>query len=356
MTTPAWTAAQGAAKPLLLVARLPLARLQSAVLATSLAFWAAGGRPAWAQAPAPTAEACAGEIVDAAAGTPLTFDAMLARASAAKVTIVGERHGVEAHPKAAACLLGALARAWPQADAPSAAVVGALVLEQVERRRQAAIEAFRAEFPETVDGLGARLEWWRTGWPAWRIYQPLLAAAWRARVDVLAADVSSQDVSSQDVSSQDVSSQDVSSQDGAHLGERLAELGARGDQIVATWAEATKIAQCGLLSEEEARKAGRDQALRDLGFVELLERRDGPALFYAGRAHARRDRAVPALLEAAGRSTFVVALQETHAEGVAIDRARALADARGRFDAVWFVGASREGDACDRLRRKGLIP
>lgn len=269
------------------------------------------------------AQGCAGDVVRVADGAPLPFSEVLDLAAKAGTVVLGERHGVEAHPLAAACLLSLL---------PVAPV---LVVEQIGRDRQSLVESWRAEHPETVDGLGARLEWWRTGWPAWRVYRPLFAAAWRARVDLVAAD--------------------KSASDHARLSKALAELGRRGEKLVADWGEAMRVAQCGLPSPEEALKAGREQALRDMSFVETLGGRERPILFYAGRSHARRDRSVPSLLPDAGRSALVVALHETQAGGQPVDRAKAMSEARGRYDLVWFVGVSREGDACARLREKGLI-
>jgi uncharacterized iron-regulated protein len=270
------------------------------------------------------AQDCAGDVVRVEDGASLAFSEVLDQAAKAGTLILGERHGVEAHPQAAACLLALL-------PTPTT-----LVVEQIARDRQGVIATWRADHPETADGLGAALEWWRSGWPAWRVYRPLFAAAWRARVDVVAAD--------------------KSADDDARLSVKLADLGARGERLVADWSEAMRVAQCGLPSPQEARKSGREQALRDIGFVETLGARDGPVLFYAGRSHARRDRSVPSLLAEAGRPALVVSLQETQADGQPVDRAKVLADARGRFDLVWFVGVSREGDACSRLRAKGLIP
>ena len=38
-----------------------------------------------------------------------------------------------------------------------------------------------------------------------------------------------------------------------------------------------------------------------------------------------------------------------------MDRAAVLAEAKGRYDYVWFTGVAEQGDACERLRSKGLI-
>lgn len=281
------------------------------------------GLLAAASASSALAQTCAGDVVRVEDGAPLAFSEVLDLAAKAGTTILGERHGVEAHPQAAACLLALLP------------ISPTLVVEQIGRERQSVVEGWRADHPETVDGLGAKLEWWKTGWPAWRIYRPLLAAAWRARVEVAAAD--------------------KSAADDARLSAKLSELGPRGEKLVADWAEAMRVAQCGLPSPQEALKAGREQALRDMSFVETLRDRSGPTLFFAGRSHARRDRSVPALLSDAGRPALVVALQETMAGGQSVERAKILSEARGRYDLIWFVGVSREGDACTRLREKGLI-
>ena len=33
-----------------------------------------------------------------------------------------------------------------------------------------------------------------------------------------------------------------------------------------------------------------------------------------------------------------------------------LAEAKGRFDVVWFTGIAEQPDACERLRSKGPLP
>jgi hypothetical protein len=42
--------------------------------------------------------------------------------------------------------------------------------------------------------------------------------------------------------------------------------------------------------------------------------------------------------------------------GVVTDRAKVLAEAKGRYDYIWFTGTADRPDACERLRSKGLIP
>ena len=92
---------------------------------------------------------------------------------------IGERHGVEEHPRAAGCLLASISKRANYT----------LVLEHLDPAQQVVLDQYRLDHPEVVDGLGTALKWWTSGWPAWSIYKPLFETAWLGRAPILAGDV-----------------------------------------------------------------------------------------------------------------------------------------------------------------------
>jgi len=253
---------------------------------------------------------------------------------------------VRAHPEAAACLLGAVMAARTASTAPAAGSSGIVspevVLEMLAADQQPVVDGYRAAHPEVADGLGAALKWWETGWPAWSVYLPLIEQAWRTRSILRAGDMAKA----------------ASPLDERQLSQAF---GKQLPVVRASWAAAMKAAHCDLIDDAKASELATRQASRDVAMaaaVSTVVATQRPVLLYAGRAHVRSDRAVGLLLGARhGKNAPVtVALQETAEAGVPIDRAKVLAEARGRYDYVWLTGVAEQPGACDRLRARGLLP
>jgi uncharacterized iron-regulated protein len=287
------------------------------------------------------AETCPGEVIGFGAlyGTNAVALADLSAAiKAAGTVMIGERHGVRAHPEAAACLLRELTRGH-STSAPSPAPT--VVLEMLARDQQSTVDQYRRQHPEIVDGLGAELQWWTTGWPAWAIYAPLFEQVWRGRSALIAGD----------------QPRATPSVDKSRL---EAALGINAPSILASWSTTMKAAHCGLIDDAKAQDLGLKQASRDLHMAERMiatAQPNAPVFLYVGRAHVRRERSLAMYLARATppRPTVVISLQEVSVDGKPVDRAAVLAEAKGRVDYVWFVGTADKGDSCDRLRSKGLI-
>jgi uncharacterized iron-regulated protein len=281
------------------------------------------------------ADSCGGELVavSASATTPATTAALIAAVGTNGTLLIGERHGVREHPKAAACLIAELAtKAAP-----------AVVLEMLTPDQAPTVDAYRAAHPEIVDGLGAQLLWWKTGWPAWPVYAPLLDTVWHTRSALLPGDLAKAAVQKTPA-------------------ELEATFGAKLAAARTSWGEAMTVAHCGLIDAPKVAALADRQINRDLAMAEAITAASGKGravVLYAGRAHIRRDRSVGLIL-ANGPKPFApviaVSLQETAVAGVPVDRQAVLAEAKGRADYVWFTGVAEKADACERLRAKGLIP
>jgi hypothetical protein len=188
-----------------------------------------------------------------------------------------------------------------------------------------------------MDGLGAKLRWWESGWPAWPVYAPLFASVWHDRIALIGGDL-------------------PKSAPAPDLQTTTDRLGPDGKMMVGAWSDAMKKAQCGLADDATAQKAGLAEAARDLAFADALTKGDDKKIFYAGRSHVQLDRSVPHILAAKNVGPLVsVALQEVSTPDGSVNRDTILKEAKGRFDYVWFTGVAAERDACTRLREKGLI-
>ena len=243
----------------------------------------------------------------------------------AHVLFVGERHGVEAHPKMAACLIAHLGD-WPKA----------LVVEHIRADQQGIVDAHRQAQPEKASGLGAALTWWQSGWPSWRIYEPLFSVAWLARLGLHGADLPS-------------SATPVE----ADLRTRVATLAgaAAFDGMERSWSAAMRQAHCDLIDAARSKTLALTQINRDLAMAQTVAaavKTSGPgAIFFGGRAHARRDRSVPLLL---GPELKERALSVALMEDAAPERRSAITDGlKGQYDYVWFVGTAPKADTCERI-------
>ncbi|MEQ1711577.1 MAG: ChaN family lipoprotein [Hyphomicrobium sp.] len=286
---------------------------------------------------------CAGEIVKIGGlfgSKPVTTDDLAAEIMSAGWAVFGERHGVKEHPAAVACVMRALTGPSGDAGAPSRPAP-VLVLEMLAADQQATIDDYRRRHPEIADGIGTVLKWWESGWPAWSTYLPLFETAWLLRAPVIAGDIARK------------SKNFEKSRIEAVLGERT-------PAVLRSWSAAMSAAHCdqidaGRADELALRQAGRDIAMATAA-AHGPDHSAGVRIVYAGRAHATRERAIPLVLGTMQRAKGVaIGLQETSAGGKAVDRAAAITAAKGRYDYLWFVGTSEQGDPCDALRAKGLV-
>ncbi|MCA0404962.1 MAG: ChaN family lipoprotein [Proteobacteria bacterium] len=264
--------------------------------------------------------------MNVASGSEVPFAEISSQIRASASVLLGERHGVVAHPRSAACLLQSLA----EESGPTVS----LVMEHLRSDQQSAVDLYRESHPEVAGGLGPALKWWETGWPAWKIYQPLVEAAWQQRASLRAGDISKAD------------------------SDRLRNSASRDASaypaLVASWGEAMAEAHCGLIEAGRKVELGALQVVRDMSMAKAVESAPGRiVMLYAGRAHIRKDRSVPQHLGA--RKAISVALWETRDGRGPVDRAKVISDSKGRYDFVWFVGETSERPVCDRLRQGGLI-
>src|SRR5438270_12106987 len=131
--------------------------------------------PEW-QSPLGRDHALIGTIWDVRAGVAITPETLVTRVAARRFVLLGEKHDNPDHHRL---------QAW---------VVGALIA--AGRRPAIAFEMFRADQAETIarhlaalpadaHGLGDALDWRHSGWPAWSMYEPIVANALGAKLPLV---------------------------------------------------------------------------------------------------------------------------------------------------------------------------
>jgi uncharacterized iron-regulated protein len=272
---------------------------------------------------------CGGRLVEVATHkTFLVQDFITSQLKEKPQLLVGERHGVLAHPKAAACLLSHI-----KSDV-------AVVFEMLRVDQQTLVDQHREEFPESAALMGAKLNWAKSGWPRYSTYLPLFNAAFLSRAMIIAGDRA------------------------AGTENQSIELKYSDTPALKAWGEALKASSCGLGKEEELQKQAHYQMVRDEGMTSLimashLITSDKQLILYAGRSHVRKDRAVPRIVSRIASKTALktlsLALYETKTVENITNEAKALEDAKGVYDFVWFTGEVTTEDTCLKLKKLGLV-
>lgn len=276
------------------------------------------------------AEDCGGRLVRVSDGKTMPFTKVLAEAEKASLVAVGERHGLKEHTEAAACLLKNLDRK------PGSKAQTALVVEHIASEKQPIIDNYRKEHPQDASGLGEALNWVRSGWPAWPVYEPLYAAAFKGGNGVYGSD----------------QLKGIPAPSEADLTPRLGDDTKR---VVSTWAAMMNEAHCGTLDAARSEQFGRAQAGRDLAMASVVQNVLGQGkrvLFYSGRGHGRKDVSVPFIVgKQANIVPLSISLQETSIGDKPVNRKQIRAEAKGRYDYIWFIGKAPQEDFCAVFRK-----
>lgn len=251
----------------------------------------------------------------------------------ARYALLGERHGNPEHHLLQGRLIAAAARGGRPI---------AVVAEQIDFDKQAAIDACRRDCADFGAELGARVQWSANGWPPYPLYRPAFAAAGEARAAVYAGNVGAKRIRA-------LSRGEAPAETEAPWVARArAPLPALGRERLV---EDLKQGHCGHLPEGYADSLVLAQRLRDASMTATLQRaaaaaeRPAPVVLIAGTGHARRDYGVPVLLDA---PAVVIAFVEV-ATGETRPQDYDPADA---YDYLWFTARVDEPDPCEQFRER----
>lgn len=276
-------------------------------------------------------------IWDVKAGSFVSQRELADRLAAARFVLLGERHDNPAHHALQARLLRRMIEAGRRP---------AVGFEMLSTDDATAIVRYLARSPKDASGLGEAVNWKRSGWPDWRLYEPIAQAALDAGLPIVPTNLSR------------VATEAIRRNGLAGLSGQLArQLGLElplAPEVRDAMRRELDDSHCGTMAGEALERMVDIQWARDARMAEALARagqRDG-ALLIAGAGHVRTDRGVPLHLQRRAPSVSVVSLAFLEVEATADAPAAYAARFEGAlpFDYVWFTSRIDEVDPCARMR------
>jgi uncharacterized iron-regulated protein len=293
------------------------------LVVVALLLIAAAPPPQW-QSPLGKDHPLTGTVWDLRGGTAfsITPEILVARAVARRFVLLGEKHDNPDHHQLQAWMLEALVAAGRRP---------AVVFEMFRADQAEGIARHLAASPGDARGLADALDWRRSGWPAWSMYEPIVTIALRAKLPLVAGNPSPAATTA-------VRRGTLDPAETARLGlDRPLP-----NDVTERIAHEIRDGHCGHLPEHAIAPFVAVQRARDahMAAAMLAASADG-AVLIAGGGHVRRDVGVPRLLPEA--ETISIAFVETRA-GVHTPPAV-------RVDYVWMTPRMDDTDPCERFRK-----
>lgn len=258
--------------------------------------------------------------------------------------LLGEKHDNLDHHLLQARLIGGLT---DQGRRPS------VIWEMITETKQPILDQFRFEYSRDAAALGLALDWEVSGWPDWRYYQPVVAAAMAENLAMYAAGLSKPVVRALAKGRPSFEFAKRRRIQGLHM-TMPANLRARS-------VEQLFKGHCELMSRAALEPLFNVQRARDAVFAEHMlttGARDG-AVLIAGNGHVRSDIAVPMFLAGhqPGVKVTSVAFVEVEAEVLdPVEYGEFFSAPVLPFDYVWFTPRADAKDHCAKLRKKWAKP
>lgn len=285
--------------------------------------------------------ACAfSTVLDLRTGLPTTSDRLYGEARGTQLVFVGERHGTAEHVQLAACILSEKAGSRPPV----------LALEHVPASAQRGLDDWRRDSAFDADLFAEVVAWESLGWPEFEIYRPLIETAGTTRAHVLGTDRPQPGA-------------------GGPSADALIEVapayGLQSDDVVEAWIPDMIAGHCDLIGEDAAGRMALVQMERDrimAGRLIAGRGRGISALYFGGRGHVRRDRAIPYLMDRTDRppNMLVVAAftQDEWSNQLDDDPAAAMQNLALAYDVVVVAGQSDPTDEqlCNDMRAQMGLP
>ncbi|HEY7675005.1 MAG TPA: ChaN family lipoprotein [Burkholderiales bacterium] len=265
-----------------------------------------------------------GRAWDEHSGREVPFDALLERAAASRLVILGETHDNPEHHRLQAKILAAMLQAGR---------LPALAMEQFDQEHQATLDEARRRAEHDPERIAEAGRFDRKGW-RWPDYRPLVELAIANDLPIIAANLSRREAR--------VVARSGRPADG--LGPASADLRAALERDLVE-------AHCGM-RPSPATLAGlvEAQRARDARMAVALEHSGArAAVLVAGAGHARRDRGVPIYLSAAARKQLLVIAFVEVESGRNEPSAYAGEGLAASYDVVVFTPRAARVDPCKSL-------
>jgi uncharacterized iron-regulated protein len=283
-----------------------------------------------------------GVIWDVAAHRPIARGALVERLAASEIVFLGDKHDNADHHRLQAEMVAALAARGRRP---------AVALEPIAIDRRAALAAVLADPAPTAERVIAAVAREEQGWD-WELYAPILDAALRARLPLVAADLDPADLRT--MRNDGVAGLDPATI--ARLGLDRPLLGADARAVVA--AEIRRD-HCGHAPEKMLERMVDMQQARDaqLGraLVDAIAAGADGAVLVAGVGHVRRDLAVPPHIARWAPDARVTSVAFAEVTPGRTDAGAMLRDEFGAqvpFDYVWFTPRVDLKDPCEEFRKQ----
>jgi uncharacterized iron-regulated protein len=294
------------------------------VVVAALVVVAAAPLPEW-QSPLGREHPLVGTVWDVATGSALSPEALVAHLAAWRYVLLGEKHDNPDHHRL---------QAWIVRELIAAGRRPAIAFEMFRADQADAIARHLATSHGDARGLGEALDWRRSGWPAWSMYEPIVEAALRARLSLLAANLSETTTGALRRGGAAALDPGVAA--------RLGLDRPLSDDVRQRITTDIRDGHCGRLPEPAVDSFVVVQRARDAHMAAAMREAGGDgAVLIAGVGHVRRDVGVPR------------ALPDGEVASLALLEARA--DMRAppvlAVDYVWLTPRVDDRDPCERFRR-----
>jgi uncharacterized iron-regulated protein len=293
--------------------------------------------PAW-QAPLGREHPLIGRVWDVAAARFMDSSVLPSRLALARFVLLGEKHDNPDHHQLQAALVRALVAAGRRP---------AVAFEMLDTGQAAALARHLAASPRDAAGLGDAVGWTESGWPPWRLYEPIAHAALEAGLRIVPANLPSRVISS--VARGNMSALPPSLVTTHALDRPLPA------ELQAAMATEIREAHCGHAAEPMISNMVVAQRARDAHMAQAMQTTatDGTILI-AGAGHVRHDRGAPIYLRAGTPAVTIATVAfvevQRHATSPSAYAARFSASSLP-FDYVWFTPRMDDGDPCETFRR-----
>ena len=279
-----------------------------------------------------------GRIWDVRAERFVTESDLADDAAMAKFVLLGEKHDNPDHHLLQSKVLAALVERGRRP---------VVAYEMLTTDQAPALTAHLEEHPRDASGLGDAVGWEKSGWPAWKQYQPIADVALKYGLPLTAVSPS------REISSI-IRSEGLKGLD-AEVVVRTALDRPPDPRTQNAMEEEVREAHCGYLPERAVPSVVRMQRVRDAimadNWASASLQADGGVLI-AGAGHARNDRGVPTVmtrLRPESRSVSISFLEVRDDWTMPGAYAELFGAKNLPFDFVWFTPRLEDADACEKF-------
>jgi uncharacterized iron-regulated protein len=279
-----------------------------------------------------------GRIWDVSSARFIDRQSLVIRLARADFLLLGERHDNPDHHLLQAKVLRSLIALGRHP---------AVGFEMFGLDDASAIANHLAFAPNDAAGLGKAVNWNKSGWPDWAMYQPIAEAALQAKLRIVATNLPL--ATARKMSSDGLAALEPSVRRELGLDRPLS------DAMFAAMAADIRNSHCGYASEKSVQAMLGVQRARDAQMAQSLIAAGDPdgAILVAGAGHVRNDYGIPVYLTAKAPGKQVVSIAFLEVDNHKPEPHNyALPEPNDRlpFDYVWFTARVDDENPCEKFK------